>query len=226
MLNNVSNIEKAFLSLPLVAEAFATKEIKKLNADFVNAQKSKFNKSITLAKLVAKAHAWFISAECKELMATEGIDWTVEDFYKKTYGFGKSYGNRLKQVGNLTDEQIAAYVEEVEKVEAEKGEPQGRDLKELLKFTKTGAMNGGGDGEGDGESEGESEGEGVTWISIAVKGRGGEKGYSLRVMMNGELKGDVNRVAELMEVLSGFAPEFATPHLEFEGLDDEEDEDY
>ena len=217
----ISNIEKAFLSLPNVAEVLATKEIKKLTSEFVNAQKAKFTKSVKLAKLVYQGYEWFGSKEGKEVLATEGIDWTTEQFFGKAYGFKKSYGYRLVKVGKLTDEQIEAYISECERLEAE-GEPQGRDLKDLLKFVKTGSIGG---GEGEGEGEGEAvEKPSKTWISISVKGQNGESGYSIRINSDGTLQGDGTKLPELVAILTGLVGGDGLDPVIF--VDEEEEEEF
>lgn len=217
----ISTIEKAFLGLPQVAEALATKEIKKLTSEFVNAQKSKFTKSLKLAKLVSDGYKWFKSAEGKEVLATEGIEWTAEEFFAKAYGFKKSYGYRLVKVGGLEEEKVEAYIAECERLEAE-GEPQSRDLKDLLKYAKTGTI-GGGDGESDGDGETETKQSGV-WITIAVKGQNGESGYSIRVNADGTLKGDGAKLPELVAILTGLVGVDGRDAVIFDDAEEEEDE--
>lgn len=212
----ISNLEKAFLSLPQVAEALATSEIKKLVKVEATADAKRWEASKSIAKLVAKAHAWYKSEEGKTAMESEGIDWKVEDLYRCIGGWGKSYGNRLKSVGNLTDEQIAEY-ESLNEAEPQKFP---RDLKEVLKWAKTGTTSAEAEGEGEGEGEGSPK---QTWISVAVKGRDGASGFSLRITMDGQIKGDAERLGEVIALLteaSGgglFEPSIL--------VDEEEDED-
>lgn len=212
----ISNLEKAFLSLPQVAEALATSEIKKLVKVEATADAKRWEASKSIAKLVAKAHAWYKSEEGKTAMESEGIDWKVDDLYRCIGGWGKSYGNRLKSVGNLTDEQIAEY-ESLNETEPQKFP---RDLKEVLKWAKTGTTSAEAEGEGEGEGEGNPK---QTWISVAVKGRDGASGFSLRITMDGQIKGDSERLGEVIALLteaSGgglFEPSIL--------VDDEEDED-
>lgn len=194
---NVSTIEKAFLSLPVVANELGTAEIKKLVKVEQTADAKRWEASKQIAKLVAKAHAWYKSDEGKALMESEGIDWKVDDLYRCIGGWGKSYGNRLKSVGQLTDEKVAEYEQ------LHESEPQKfpRDLKEILKWSKTGSTSAEAEGEGEGEGEGEDNPK-QTWISVAVKGRNGASGFSLRITMDGQIKGDAERLGEVIALLT------------------------
>ena len=220
----ISNIEKAFLSLPNVAEALGTAEIKKLVKVEATADQKRWEASKSIAKLVANAHAWYKSDEGKALMESEGIDWKVDDLYRCIGGWGKSYGNRLKSVGQIEDEKIAEY----EQLHSEDAYKFPRDLKELLKWSKTGSTSSSEEG---GDGEGEEGGESVnnpkeTWVSIAVKGRNGESGYSIRIAMNGEVKGDAERMAELIALLTeASGGGLLEPSILVDAYDEDEDED-
>jgi hypothetical protein len=194
----ISNIEKAFLSLPSVANALGTAEIKKLVKVEANADAKRWEASKSIAKLVATAHAWYKSAEGKELMETEGIDWKVDDLYRCIGGWGKSYGNRLKSVGNLTEEQLTAY-ESLCEAEPHKWE---RSVNACNSWSRGGQGNAEGGAEGDGVEGEASENAKGTWVSIAVKGRNGESGFAIRINMDGTIKGESQRLPELIALLT------------------------
>ena len=226
MSNALSNIEKAFLSLPAVANGLGIAEIKKMVKVEESSKAKAWEHTKKIAKQVAKAHAWWKSPEGKELMEAEGIDWNVERFYEALgmavadRPWGKSNGNRLKNVGNLEDSVIAAYDELV----ASDPDKYPRDAKELLKWAKTGSTSAEGE---------EGEESATTLVSIAVKGKDGEKGYSIRILSSGEIVG-VDRLNDFTKLLTDamanaqsgkFAPTITEDVPSLEGWDDLEDDE-
>ena len=229
MSNALSNIEKAFLSLPAVANGLGIAEIKKLVKVEESSKAKAWEHTKKIAKQVAKAHAWWKSPEGKEVMESEGIDWNVERFYEALgmavadRPWGKSNGNRLKNVGQLEDSVVAAYDELV----ASDPEKHPRDAKELLKWAKTGSTS------AEGEEGEEGSEAATTLVSIAVKGQEGEKGYSIRILSSGEIVG-YDKLAEFILLLNEsmttaangkFAPTITEDVPSLEGWDDLEDDE-
>ena len=72
-MNHLLQIEQDFLTSAVVTSEinFATIFTAQANAD--NAQKAKFDKSIKLAEMVAKASAWFDKSETKAMLESNGI---------------------------------------------------------------------------------------------------------------------------------------------------------
>ena len=80
-MNNLNTIEIEFLSAPEVRNFIPINTIQNLSQQIGDAKKSKFEKSLKLAKIVNKANDWYKSEEAKNLMNTEGVDWVnVESF--------------------------------------------------------------------------------------------------------------------------------------------------
>lgn len=217
----VSNIEKAFLSLPAVAEVLALAQIKKFMSAEKNADARKWEATKGLAKQVAKNRKWFKSKEGKEQMSAEGIDWTLERMYYVVYGYGKSNGNRYANLGDVSDEKIAEY----EALNAEDNYNYPLDKYDLVRWVNNGETRrteeGGSEGEGEGEggSEGSSS---ETWVSVSVKGQNGQKGYSFRITRDGQIKGDAERVADVIAILTATnGGDELMPSI----VEDDEDED-
>jgi hypothetical protein len=131
-MNNLLAIEQNFLSLPQVSEAINLTEIKRAKRNVENAQKRKFDHTITMASLVKKAVEWFDSEEGKTILADEGIEWNKADFGLKVFGWQKSYFYKVVKVGNLDRRIVDAFVQ---KCDAE-GDQSKRSLAGLLEFSR------------------------------------------------------------------------------------------
>lgn len=131
-MNNLLAIEQNFLNLPQVSEAINLTEIKRAKRNVDNAQKRKFDYTISMAVLVKKAVEWFDSEEGKTILADEGIEWTKADFGLKVFGWQKSYFYKVVKVGNLDTRIVDAFVR---KCDAD-GDQSQRSLAGLLEFSR------------------------------------------------------------------------------------------
>ena len=131
-MSNLLAIEQNFLNLPQVSEAINLTEIKRAKRNVENAQKRKFDYTISMAVLVKNAVEWFDSEEGKTLLADEGIEWTKADFGLKVFGWQKSYFYKVVKVGNLDTRIVDAFIR---KCDAE-GDQSQRSLACLLEFSR------------------------------------------------------------------------------------------
>jgi hypothetical protein len=196
-MSNLLQIESGLLSLPQVKAGLQITEIRRVQRTLTNAQKSKFNNTLTLSALVVKAHEWFTSEEGKAVFREEGVTWSNEDFAKKVFGWQKSYFYKVLKAGKLPTEVVDLFNTKCDEAEAEGNEPN-RTLEGLLKFAKAHAESstkGSGD-EGEGEGEGESEGSEAavevrvpTVLTLSFKAADLEIGrnVSVRVDLNGQV---------------------------------------
>ena len=108
-MSNLLSIENAFLNLPQVKSAINLSEIKRARRSIENAQKSKFNHTMSMANLVKQAVEWFDSADGKAVFAEEGIQWSKADFGLKVFGWQKSYFYKVVKVATLDERILAAF---------------------------------------------------------------------------------------------------------------------
>lgn len=157
-MSNLLTIETALLNLPQVKAGLQITEIRRVQRTLTNAQKSKFNNTLTLSALVVKAHDWFTSDEGKATFREEGVTWSNEEFGKKVFGWQKSYFYKVLKAGKLPQDVVDLFTTKCDEAEAEGNEPN-RSLEGLLKFAKAHAE--GSTQQGSTESSGEeSEGSG------------------------------------------------------------------
>jgi len=198
-MSNLLQIESALLSLPSVKAGLQITEIRRVQRTLTNAQKSKFNNTLTLSTLVVKAHDWFTSEEGKAVFREEGVTWSNEEFGKKVFGWQKSYFYKVLKAGRLSMDVIALFTTKCDEAEAEGNEPN-RTLEGLLKFARaqaeTSQSTKGGGSEGEGDGEGESEGSGAevevrvpTILTLSFKASDLQLGrnVSIRVDVNGQV---------------------------------------
>ena len=154
---------------------FATIFTAQANAD--NAQKAKFDKSIKLAEMVAKASAWFDKAETKAMLESNGIEWdNKETFFSRVFGWQKSFAYKMVKAGNIKVDQgevVTAFKRHCTAQE-NAGEGSNRSIAGLLKFAK-------------GDSETASRPKALATFSIAKDGLNGEKGFSIRINLDGSI---------------------------------------
>lgn len=199
-MSNLLQIESALLNLPSVKAGLQITEIRRVQRTLTNAQKSKFNNTLTLSTLVVKAHEWFTSEEGKAVFREEGVTWSNEEFGKKVFGWQKSYFYKVLKAGKLSQDVIALFTTKCDEAEAEGNEPN-RTLEGLLKFARaqaetTSQSTKGGGSEGEGDGEGESEGSGAevevrvpTILTLSFKASDLQIGrnVSIRVDVNGQV---------------------------------------
>jgi len=126
------SIESAFLRLPQVQESLNMADIKRANRNVQNAQKKKFEHTITMSKLVCNAVTFFESSAGIELFAEEGIQWTKAELGLKVFGWQKSFFYKVVKVGMLDDRIVDAF-----KVKCEENSDIRRSVAELIKFAST-----------------------------------------------------------------------------------------
>lgn len=176
-MNHLLQIEQDFLMSSVVTSEinFATIFTAQANAD--NAQKAKFDKSIKLAEMVAKASAWYDKAETKAQLESNGIEWdNKETFFQRVFGWQKSFAYKMVKAGKLKIDQgevVTAFKRHCTKQEND-GEGSNRSIAGLLKFAK-------------GDTETESRPKALATFSIAKNGLFGQKGFSIRLNNDGSI---------------------------------------
>ncbi len=176
-MNHLLQIEQDFLTSSVVTSEinFATIFTAQANAD--NAQKAKFDKSIKLAEMVAKASAWFDKAETKAMLESNGIEWdNKETFFSRVFGWQKSFAYKMVKAGNIKVDQgevVTAFKRHCTAQE-NAGEGSNRSIAGLLKFAK-------------GDTETASRPKALATFSIAKDGLNGEKGFSIRINLDGSI---------------------------------------
>ena len=176
-MNHLLQIEQDFLMSSAVTSEinFATIFTAQANAD--NAQKAKFDKSIKLAEMVAKASAWYDKAETKAMLESNGIDWdNKETFFSRVFGWQKSFAYKMVKAGNIKVDQgevVTAFKRHCTAQE-NAGEGSNRSIAGLLKFAK-------------GDTETASRPKALATFSIAKDGLNGEKGFSIRINLDGSI---------------------------------------
>lgn len=131
-MSNLLSIESAFLNLPQVKQAINLNEIKRAKRNVANAQKRKFEHTMSMAGLVKQAVEWFDSAEGKEVFREEGIQWSKADFGLKVFGWQKSYFYKVIKAANLDPRILQAFNTMCDNA----GEQANRSLAGLLEFSR------------------------------------------------------------------------------------------
>jgi hypothetical protein len=131
-MSNLLSIESAFLNLPQVKQAINLNEIKRAKRNVANAQKRKFEHTMSMAGLVKQAVEWFDSAEGKEVFREEGIQWSKADFGLKVFGWQKSYFYKVIKAANLDPRILEAFNTMCDNA----GEQANRSLAGLLEFSR------------------------------------------------------------------------------------------
>jgi hypothetical protein len=176
-MNHLLQIEQDFLMSSVVTSEinFATIFTAQANAD--NAQKAKFDKSIKLAEMVAKASAWYDKSETKAQLESNGIEWdNKETFFQRVFGWQKSFAYKMVKAGNIKIDQgevVTAFKRHCTAQE-NAGEGSNRSIAGLLKFAK-------------GDTETASRPKALATFSIAKDGLNGEKGFSIRINNDGSI---------------------------------------
>lgn len=176
-MNHLLQIEQDFLTSSAVTSEINFASIFTAQANADNAQKAKFDKSIKLAEMVAKASAWFDKAETKAMLEDNGIEWdNKETFFNRVFGWQKSFAYKMVKAGKLKLEQgevVTAFKRHCTAQE-NAGEGSNRSIAGLLKFAK-------------GDTETTSRPKALATFSIAKDGLNGDKGFSIRINLDGSI---------------------------------------
>lgn len=182
-MNHLLQIEQDFLTSSVVTSEINFASIFTAQANADNAQKAKFDKSIKLAEMVAKASAWFDKAETKAQLESNGIEWdNKETFFNRVFGWQKSFAYKMVKAGNIKIDQgeiVTAFKRHCTAQE-NAGEGSNRSIAGLLKFAK-------------GDTETASRPKALATFSIAKDGLNGDKGFSIRINLDGsiDMSGDI-----------------------------------
>jgi len=180
-------IETDFLASAEVRQSINFDTIFNLRDSVKDAKKTKFEKSLKLAKLVNQSVQWFNSSETKQLLEDNGIDWSnTEVFFNNVYGWQKSFGYKMVKAGKLQEEQssiVTKFKRQCTQAE-NNGEDANRSVEGLLKFAKA---------EENGEETEVTRAKTYATFSIAKDGINGESGVSIRltddgVVVNGNIE--------------------------------------
>lgn len=201
-MSQLLSIESSFLNLPQVKTALALSDIRSLQRTIINAKKKKFEQTLALSKLVAKAVEWFQSEEGKRVCAEEGISWSNEEIGQKVFGWQKSFFYKVVKASKLEESVIDTFKAKCDEAEAN-GEEPNRSLEGLLKFAKQVENNtseSGEDGEESGEAQIETRVE--TILTFTYKSEGGN--VSVRIDAEGNVKTNntPEQIREAIAVLS------------------------
>lgn len=176
-MNHLLQIEQDFLTSSVVTSEINFASIFTAQANADNAQKAKFDKSIKLAEMVAKASAWFDKAETKAQLESNGIEWdNKETFFNRVFGWQKSFAYKMVKAGNIKIDQgeiVTAFKRHCTAQE-NAGEGSNRSIAGLLKFAK-------------GDTETASRPKALATFSIAKDGLNGDKGFSIRLNLDGSI---------------------------------------
>jgi len=170
-MEHLLQIEQDFLTSSVVTSEINFASIFTAQANADNAQKAKFDKSIKLAEMVAKASAWYDKAETKAQLESNGIE-----FFNRVFGWQKSFAYKMVKAGNIKVDQgevVTAFKRHCTAQE-NAGEGSNRSIAGLLKFAK-------------GDTETASRPKALATFSIAKDGLNGEKGFSIRINLDGSI---------------------------------------
>lgn len=178
-MSNLMQIEADFLTSAQVQSEINFQTIFNLQSEVSDAKKSKFDKSLKLAKLVVSATEWFDKSETKESLTENGIEWdTKEVFFKRVFGWQRSYAYKMLKAGKLQAEQsnvVTKFKRACTMLENE-GEDADRSIAGLLKFAKA---------EESGQESEVSREKTFATFSIAKDGLNGDGGFSIRLTESG-----------------------------------------
>lgn len=176
-MQHLLQIEQDFLTSSAVTSEINFASIFTAQANADNAQKAKFDKSIKLAEMVAKASAWYDKSETKAMLESNGIEWdNKETFFSRVFGWQKSFAYKMVKAGKLKIDQgevVTAFKRHCTAQE-NAGEGSNRSIAGLLKFAK-------------GDTETASRPKALATFSIAKDGLNGEKGFSIRINLDGSI---------------------------------------
>jgi len=177
---HLMEIESDFLSSTEVMSSVNFNEIFSLQSQVSNAKKSKFEKSLKLAKLVNQAMIWYSKAETKQQLTENGIEWqTTEIFINRVFGWQKSFGYKMVKAGKLQvdNQPIVTKFKRMCTTNERNGEDTKRTIEALLKFAN--AEKNGEDGEVTTREKTYAQ------FTIAKDGLNGTKGFNIRLTEDG-----------------------------------------
>jgi hypothetical protein len=195
-MNNLMQIEADFLTSQSEVN-FRT--VWNLQSQVSDAKKSKFDKSLKLAKLVSQSLEWFKKPETKAELQEAGIEWTnAEVFFNRVYGWQKSFGHKMVKAGKLETSLVSKFKRQCTQLE-NNGEDAIRSIEALLKFAKA--------EENGEEAEAQTRVKTVFSLSIAKNGINGESGFSLRVTEDGNIteSGEVVLTTEISDMITNLS---------------------
>lgn len=208
-MENLTQFEQNFLSLPLVSEGLQLNAIARLQKNLQDGKKARFTKTLQLATLVATATTFFKERYAQDTLVGEGVQWTTEDFAKKVFGWQKSYYYKVLKASTIPTEVVEEFNAECDRLETTEEKPL-RTLESLLKYAN--AVAEATTTEGD-ESEGEGEGDESpsvetkvkTILTLAWKPEGGTN-VAVRIDANGGVHttNDLDAIAEAIEQLQQY----------------------
>lgn len=123
-------IEQDFLNDPAVKTALNLNDIRRGQRNVDNAQKRKFEHTMTLAGHVSSAYQWYNSSAGTLAMDEQGLSWTIDDFSTKVFGWQKSYFHKVRRAGNLDPRITTAFLTKCDEL----GDNAVRTLAGLLSF--------------------------------------------------------------------------------------------
>lgn len=184
-MTNLLQIEQAFLSQPMVKNALKLTEIKTMQRSLSNAQKKKFEQSLTMSKLVLDALTWWKSDEGKAKFAEEGIEWSTEEFGLKVFGWQKSFFYKMTRVAKVEEAVVETFKTQCDEMERNGVSPD-RSVSGLLKFAKQSEETATEGGEGEGEGEAQAESRTQTVFTMTFKTESGN--VAVRIDSEGKVK--------------------------------------
>jgi len=215
-------IEENFLSLRKVKSGLRVTEFNAVSKSLETSSQRKFNASVEMAKIVAQGVQWAESPEGQLVFESEGLKWSKEELFKKTYGFQKSFGYKLLKVAKLNDEVITEF-----NTICDNDRNASRSIENLLKWCASDVTaNDGGDTEGEG-GEGESEVGQKAVFTLSFKSKevlGLEKNIAVRVNGDGEMvtKNTSKEIEQAIAWLQSQLTETAGECVEVEEMEEEE----
>lgn len=216
-------IEENFLSLRRVKSGLRLTEFNAVSKSWETSSQRKFNASVEMAKIVSQGIQWADSPEGQLVFESEGLKWSKEELFKKTYGFQKSFGYKLLKVAKLNDEVITEF-----NTICDNDRNASRSIENLLKWCASDVTaNDGGDTEGEGgEGEGSEVGQKAVF-TLSFKSKevmGLDKNVAIRVNGDGEMltKNTINEIAQAIEWLKSQLTKTAGECVEVEEMEEEE----
>tara|TARA_R100001443_G_scaffold112540_1_gene126107 strand:- start:1238 stop:1882 length:645 start_codon:yes stop_codon:yes gene_type:complete len=132
-MSQLMEIESNFLNNSEVKAMLKLTEVKRVQRSINNAHKTKFNHTMKLANLINDAVKWFDSEEGKAKFREEGIEWSKEEFGKKTFGYQKSFFYKLVKSANLDPRILEAFNTKCDEI----GTDANRSIAGLLEFSRS-----------------------------------------------------------------------------------------
>lgn len=186
-MENLLQIETAFLAQSEVKTALNLTEIKKVTGAMSKADKKRFEDSLKLSKLVKGATEWYESEQGKAKLRDAGIKWNKVEFGEKAFGYKKAYFFRLLQVANIEQSVVDEFNAQCDELEAQRKEVE-RSINALVKFSKaTNEVTEDGGNGGEDSGEGAQVEERTKWV-FTLSCKASDTNVSVRVSDKNEVK--------------------------------------